>query len=99
MDQIAIPWENIQSVDRLPDRIRLSISTQERGFWGGTKVKTEVFGIMLANAPGGADRCYGSLHEQILKYMKNPSAMPHCPGCSRVVKSDARHCAYCGAKW
>jgi hypothetical protein len=99
MATIEIAWGDIHLIERLPDHMRLTVSTEKSGSLGGTKVKTEVFGIVLTSTPGGADRCYGLLYEQILKYMGNPSAMPHCPGCGRVVKSDANRCAYCGAKW
>ena len=65
----------------------------------GTKTEREVLDIMLVHTPGEPQRCYATVYDQIMKYKQTPSAMPHCPGCGRVLRSDSRRCAYCGAKW
>ena len=96
--EVVLPWDRIQSIENLGDRIQISALKEVQKLLRKV-TETETFNIVLDTGSGANQlRCH-ALYDQLVKYKENPSVMPHCPGCDRVVKSDTRKCIYCGATW
>lgn len=96
---VLAKWENIELIDRLNDRIRMTAQNEVKGIIK-TGTKTKPFDILLDCILKETEKSHRALYDQIIKY-KDPSNIPHCPGCNRVIRDNGKtkRCMYCGATW